>query len=270
MKLFSILQAEMAKSHKHNFHNKLIYFSLLLWPALLFITSYYSFKPFNLTESSPLSAYMDVDQITMFLLTGYLGYIFFWSLVQSAWNMSYERQAGTLELIFLTPANRLTIMFARAAGNLLEAVWLFTTFILLVLIVTGQAAEIYWANVPLALFLLCISAIVWGGFLNIVFLFSRDAGILFTIFEEPMQFFSGVRIPILAFPIWGKAIAYLFPLTYVLGIFRDLVLNGKDFTQMIGQYLLLVSIILMLAVASVFLLKKAETHAKNTGNMVLY
>ncbi|WP_400244390.1 ABC transporter permease [Niallia sp. JL1B1071] len=270
MKLFTILQAEFVKSHKHNFHNKLIYFSLLLWPALLFVTSYYSFKPFNLTDTSPLSAYMNVDQITMFLLTGYLGYIFFWSLVQSAWNMSYERQAGTLELIFLTPANRLTIMFARAAGNLLEAVWLFTVFILLVLVVTGKGAEIHWGYLPLALLLLSVSAIVWGAFLNIVFLFSRDAGILFTIFEEPMQFFSGVRIPVLAFPIWGKAIAYLFPLTYVLDIFRDLVLNGKSFEQMIGQYLLLCTIILLLCISSVFLLKKAETHAKKTGNMVLY
>ncbi|MEM5597273.1 hypothetical protein AAHB53_15070 [Niallia circulans] len=97
-----------------------------------------------------------------------------------------------------------------------------------------------------------------GGFLNIVFLFSRDAGILFTIFEEPMQFFSGVRIPILAFPIWGKAIAYLFPLTYVLDIFRDLVLNGKGFTQMVGQYSLLFSIILILAAASVLLLKRQK------------
>ena len=184
--------------------------------------------------------------------------------------MSYERQAGTLELIFLTPANRLMIMFARAAGNLLEAVWLFTAFILLVLVVTGKAADIYWTHVPLALLLLSVSAIVWGGFLNIVFLFSRDAGILFTIFEEPMQFFSGVRIPVLAFPIWGKAIAYLFPLTYVLEIFRDLVLNGKNFTQMIGQYSLLLTIILLLCISSVFLLKKAETHAKETGNMVLY
>ncbi|MEM5590784.1 hypothetical protein AAHH67_01800 [Niallia circulans] len=47
-------------------------------------------------------------------------------------------------------------------------------------------------------------------------------------------------------------------------------LNGKGFTQMVGQYSLLFSIILILAAASVLLLKKAETHAKNTGNMVLY
>jgi ABC-2 type transport system permease protein len=270
MRLLSILVAETVKSHQHNFHNRLIYFSLLIWPALLFVTAYYSFKPFNLSDSSPLSAYMDVDQIPMFLLTGYLGYIFFWSLVQSAWGMSYERQAGTLELIFLTPVSRIVVMFSRAAGNLLEAVWLFTGFTLIVLVVTGNAGEIHWWNVPLGLLLLSVSAIVWGGFLNIVFLFSRDAGILFTIFEEPMQFFSGVRIPVLAFPIWGKMIALIFPLTYVLEIFRDLVLNGKGLVELEEPIIVLLGVLSFLTIVSIFLLKKAETHAKETGNMVLF
>ncbi|PLR92549.1 ABC transporter permease [Bacillus sp. T33-2] len=270
MRTLSILWAEAVKSHQHNFHNLLVYFSLLIWPALLFVVSYYSFKPFNLSETSPLSQYMDVDQIMLFLLTGYLGYIFFWSLVQSAWNMSYERQAGTLELIFLTPVSRITIMYARAAGNLLEAVWLFTGFTLLVLFATGQAGQIHWLNVPVALLLLSVSAIVWGGFLNIVFLFSRDAGILFTIFEEPMQFFSGVRIPVLAFPLWGKAVAFFFPLTYVLEIFRELVINGAGLWQLASQLLTLAAVLATLFMASFFLIKKAEHHAKETGNMVLF
>jgi ABC-2 type transport system permease protein len=213
---------------------------------------------------------MDVNQITMFLLTGYLGYIFFWSLVQSAWGMSYERQAGTLELIFLTPVPRVVVMFSRAAGNLLEAVWLFTVFTMLVLLVTGNAGTIHWWNVPIGLVLLSVSAIVWGGFLNIVFLFSRDAGILFTIFEEPMQFFSGVRIPVLAFPIWGKMIALIFPLTYVLDIFRDLVLNGIGLAELAGPFTVLLAVLTLLTIVSIFLLKKAETHAKETGNMVLF
>ncbi|MEI2356322.1 ABC transporter permease [Mesobacillus zeae] len=266
----SILWAEAVKSHQHNFHNKLVYFSLLIWPALLFVTSYYSFKPFNLSATGPLSAYIETDQIILFLLTGYLAYIFFWSLVQSAWNMSYERQAGTLELIFLTPVSRITVMYARAAGNLFEAVWLFTLFTLLVLLTTGQADHIHWANVPIALLFLSISAIVWGGFLNIVFLFSRDAGILFTIFEEPMQFFSGVRIPVLAFPVWGKVIAFFFPLTYVLDIFRKLILDGAGLLQLIDQFLMLAGVLAILFTVSVLLLKKAEHHAKETGNMVLF
>ncbi|WP_193224401.1 ABC transporter permease [Bacillus sp. B1-b2] len=270
MNILSILIAETIKSHQHNFHNKLIYFSLLIWPSLLFVTSYYSFKPFNLSETSPLSKYMDVDDITLFLLTGYLAYIFFWSLVQSAWGMSHERQAGTLELIFLSPVSRIAVMFSRAAGNLLEAVWLFTAFTFFMLILTGHAGDISWWNVPVGFILLSISAVIWGGFLNIVFLFSRDAGILFTLFEEPMQFFSGVRIPILAIPFWGKWIGLLFPLTYVLEIFRELILNGKSVIELALSISILISILTFLFGVSIILLKKAEKHAKETGNMVLF
>lgn len=270
MKTLSIIWAEAVKSHQQSFHNHFIYFSLLVWPALLFVTSYYSFKPFNLAEDGPLSKYVPHDQIILFLLTGYLGYIFFWCLVQSAWGMSNERQGGTLELIFLTPVSRITVMHARAAGNLVEAVWLFTAFTLLVLLVTGQAGSIHWLNVPIALIILSVSAVVWGGFLNTVFLFSRDAGILFTIFEEPMQFFSGVRIPVLAFPLWGKAIALFFPLTYVLDIFRMLVLDGRSLLELSSQLFSLACILGLLFTASVIVLKKAEKHAKETGNMVMF
>ncbi|WP_019241058.1 MULTISPECIES: ABC transporter permease [Bacillus] len=270
MNLWRVFIAEMAKSHQHHFHNKMIYFSMLIWPAILFLTAYYSFKPFDLSSTSPISKYVNVDQIVLFLLMGYLAYTFFWSLVQSAWQMAYERQAGTLEMIFLTPVHKFTMMLSRAAGNLLEAVWLFSVFTLLVIILSGQAGLLHWQYVPIAIFVLSFSAVVWGCFLNIVFLFSRDASILFTILEEPMQFFAGVRLPILALPLWGKALAMIFPLTYVLNIIRGLVLDGKSIFQLINQFVLLAAILASLLLVSYVLLKKAEQHAKKTGNMVLF
>lgn len=270
MTILDAMWGEIKKSHQQNFHSKMIYFSLLIWPVLLFITAYYSLKPFNLSASSPLAAYMEMDQVSLFLLTGYLGYIFFWSLVQSAWQMSYERQVGTLELIFLTPVSRLAFVYGRAAGNLFEAVWLFSIFSLLAFIAIGGIEEIEWLSIPVAVFVLLVSAIVWGGFLNVLFLFSRDASILFTILEEPMQFFAGVRLPVAAFPIWGKALAFLFPLTFVLEIFRGLVVEGKTLFQLWVPLMIVSSILVILIGITALLLYKAETHAKETGNMTLF
>ncbi len=266
----NVIHAEMRKSHLNNFHSKIVYFSLLIWPALMFITSYYSFKPFNLTSTSPLSKYIDVADLSLFLLIGYLGYIFFWCLVQSAWQMSYERMSGTLELIFLTPASRLAVMYGRSAGNLLEAVWLFSIFTLLAIIIMGKVAVIVWWNVPFVMLLLGVSSIIWGGFLNVVFLFSRDSSILFTILEEPMQFFAGVRIPVAAFPLWGQSLAYIFPLTYVLAIVRDLLMGTKGWMELLIPLLTLSGVLTLLSLATFMLLTKAENHARKTGNMVLY
>lgn len=270
MKHFAILVAEMKKSHQHNFHNNLIYFSLLLWPMLSFTASYFSFKPFDLSNTSPLSRFMPVDEIILFLLTGYLGFLFFWSLVQSAWQMSDERQSGTLEVIFLSPVSRISMMYARAAGNLIESIWLFTSFSLMVFLFSGHADSIHWSNIPIALLLLSISAVVWGGLLNTIFLFSRDASVLYSVFQQPMEFFSGVKIPLPAFPIWGKTIGLIFPLTYVLDIARKLVLSGYRIIDL-GYELAMLSIVLVLLyVLSVFLVRKAEKHVKETGNFVLF
>lgn len=108
--LASLLWAEMVKEHRHSFHSKMVYFSLLIWPAIMFVTAYYSFAPFRLGADSPLARFLSPEQLPLFLLTGYLGYIFFWCLVQSAWQMSFEREAGTMEMIFISPVNRLAFL----------------------------------------------------------------------------------------------------------------------------------------------------------------
>ncbi|WP_186579406.1 ABC transporter permease [Aquibacillus kalidii] len=262
--------AEMVKSHQHNFHSKMIYLSLFFWPVLLFITSYFALKPFDLGSTSPIAEFFDPDDLMLFLLTGYLGYIFFWSLVQSAWQTSYERQTGTLELIFLTPVSRLAFVYGRAAGNLFEAVWLFSVFTVLMLVIVGGMQSIVWSALPLAFVILIVSAVIWGGFLNVVFLFSRDASFLFTILEEPMEFFAGIRLPVAAFPVWGKVIAYIFPLTFVLEMIRGLVVEGKSFTELLSPFAWLVGILSLLFLLTIILLNKAEKNAKETGNMVLF
>ena len=270
MNTIHILWAEMKKSHRHHFNNRLVYFSLFLWPAILFIQAYFSFSPFNLGEDSPLTRFVAADQLGLYLIIGYLAYIFFWSLVQSAWQMAYERQQGTLELILLTPVNRTLFMFGRAAANLIEAVWLFSIFAIFTVVYIGelQIASIWF--IPFAVALLMLSAIIWGGFLNVIFMFSRDAGILYTIFEAPMEFFSGVRMPIMAFPIWAKAIAFIFPLTYVLQIIRGFIMEGKTVSDMAQPLLLLAGILITLSLLTYWLVNKAERHVKKTGSLTLF
>ncbi|MCI0764154.1 ABC transporter permease [Bacillus sp. TL12] len=262
--------AEWKKSHRNHFHSKMVYFSLFIWPVLLFATAYFSVKPFDTSSSSPLAKWMDPKQITFFLLTGYIGYVFFWSLVQSAWQMSWERQNGTLELIFLTPASRVWMMYCRAGANLIEGVWMFTFFSILIALFLNDSPVPPVENIIFAFLILCISAVVWGGCLNTIFLFSRDASILFTILEEPMQFFAGVRIPIVVLPLWGKVLAALFPLTYVLQIFGSLLMEGKSIIDVLPELGLLASLLIVLVGVSYVLVRKAEKHAKRTGNMVLF
>lgn len=265
-----VLWAEAKKGHRLNFHSTLIYFSLLIWPAVMFVSAYYSYRPFNLGAESPLPRFFPPEEIGIFLLSGYLGYIFFWSLVQSAWQLSFERQSGTLELIFLTPVSRLGFIYGRAAADLGEGVWLFFTFSILAAFFMGGGQAIAWWSVLLALVILTLAAVIWGGFLNTVFLFSRDSGFLYTILDEPMVIFSGVKVPIEALPFWAKAISYIFPLTYVLRILRGIILTGASTQALLLFFVQLVLVLALMVVLTYWLLQKAEAHAKREGNMVLF
>ncbi|EST51570.1 multidrug ABC transporter permease [Brevibacillus panacihumi W25] len=167
--------AEFKKEHRNMFQSNLIYFSLLFWPILKFLIAFYSFKPFFTGKNSPIERFMDSGSLTLFLLTGYLCYTFFWCLVQSAWRMSYERQSGTLEMIFITPVNRLAFIYGRSLSSLIEGIWLYFTFIVIVMFLVEGIQINGWLSIPLAFIILLVSAVVWGGFLTIAFLFSRDA-----------------------------------------------------------------------------------------------
>jgi ABC-2 type transport system permease protein len=265
-----LLWAEMKKEHRNSFHSHFIYFSLLVWPVIKFVTAYYSFLPFQLGQGSPLGRFIGLDQLALFLLTGYLGYIFFWCLVQSAWQLSFERQSGTMEMIFITPVNRLTFIYGRSLSSLVEGVWLFFTFSLLGLFFIDGIRVSSWVSVPLSFFILLLSAAVWGGFLTVLFLFSRDSSFLYTVLDEPMQIFAGVGIPPLAFPFWAKIISFCFPLTYALHMVRKLLMEGASLWELGRDLGLLVAVLALLVLISAFLLRRAERHMKQTGNMVLY
>ena len=261
-----LIKAEIKKQHQNWFHSIFIYFTLLLWPILIFVNAYLVYKPFY-TENSYINYFGSKESLILFLITGFLGYNCFWAMVQSAWQMGFERQSGTLETIFLTPANKLTILYGRVFGAILENIWMFSLFSLLVIFVTQ---EISFELVLLLVFLfvvLILSASVWGAFMNVLFLFSRDATFLFSLLDEPMVFFSGVRIPVSFLPIWCKAISVIFPLTHTLVIIRDSFIDKRVAIESIKN--LSISLI-GIAFLTWILLRIAEKNVRKTGSLSFY
>ena len=121
-KIFLVIKAEIKKQQKHDYHSAFVYLSLLIWPILGFLEVYYTYKPFSLTGYMGIS---DSKELLAFLGTGFMSYTCFWSMVQNAWSMAnQERKGGTLEITFLSPANRLAMMYGRALGALIQEVWM--------------------------------------------------------------------------------------------------------------------------------------------------
>ena len=260
--------AEIKKQHKNYFHSKTIYISLFLWPLLSFITTYYGFQAFDLSKCKV--AYITSDNVVVYLLLGYMCMSFFRSLVQSAWRFSFERYNGTLELIFLSPSNRAAVLLGNAVSSLFESVFVMVVFTIITLIIKSEV--LYVSILPCLVVFLVVTgmAVVWGIFLNSLFLFSRDSGFLFTILEEPMEIFSGVKVPTLLFPLWAKVIAIIFPLTYAIEAVRRVMLLGSSLYDIRGFLLIGTFIIVLLILAILLILKLVERHIRTTGNMALF
>jgi len=265
-----VLRAEMRKQHSNRFFGRSIYISLFVWPLLTFITAYYSYKPFRLDRITGGLDYVNESNLIIFVLMGYLCLIFFRCFVQSAWFFSTERTYGTLELVYMTPANRLAFIMGNAAASLFESVWLFVVFALGIFALNAPGFKVNMLCAAVGILLLLILSMLWGMLLNALFLFSRDSAFLFTILEEPMEIFAGIKVPTLVFPLWAKAIGAVFPLTYIAEMLRRIFLRGDGFTEIRGFVLISLLAGLIMLFATIICLRLGERYAKKTGNMALF
>ena len=263
-----IILAEAIKQHKNYFLNKSIYVSLFLWPVLTFITAYYNYLPFQLDQTK--IAYLNKDNLIVFLLLGYMCMSFFRSLVQSAWRYSYERQAGTLEYLYLSPANRFCLLLGNALSSVVEGVFCMVIFSGAIVITKVTVLNAHMEVCMVLFVLLTLTAVLWGTFLNAMFMYSRDTDFLFTILEEPMEIFSGVKVPAFLFPFWAKLISFLFPLTYLVEAIRKAVLSQAGFYELRYFFLINFGINVLLFTATLLTIKMVEDHMRKTGSVVLF
>lgn len=267
-----IVRAELLKQHRILFGSKMMYFSMLVWPSLELASAYFAFRPFLNAPglSKNWSVATDPNSVALFFITGVLGYTFFRSVVQSSWQFSFERFNGTLEILFLSPANRLVLILANGAGALIQSVWLFLTFSFGLMLLVGGLHMSNPAMFVVAFLGLLIPSLSWAAFLNSVCIFARDSGFVYTVIESTMSFFSGVRIPLPAFPLWIRVAGTLFPLTTSLVILRGALLSNDTLFSLWPQLLFLLAFSLVMLFASVLILKKGEEHARQHGTLTLF
>ena len=266
----SVVKAEAYKQFRMRLHSIWVVFSMLLWPLLAFTTAYFQFKPFDFTAVQAEISYLTDEVLMTFIMIGYFAMVFFRSFVQSAWEFTDERIYGTLELIYLSPANRMAVMLGNAAASLIINVWMFGVFML--------AIFGLFNNVPIpnpwllgcGFLLMVVMSILWGTFLNALFLITRDSSMLFTVLEEPMELFGGVKIPVAIFPTWAKAIGGIFPLTYSIRLLRQLIFEQPTFYEVSGLIYTCSLICITLLILTHIVLKLGEVHNTRTGDMTLF
>lgn len=263
-----VIKAEIVKQQQYDYHSPFVYLSLFLWPVLGFLEVYYTYKPFSLTGYMGIS---NSRELLAFLGTGFMAYTCFWSMVQNAWSMAnQERKGGTLEITFLSPANRLAMNYGRALGALIQETWMFCCFCIFILVYTKTVRLYNLLLLPLVFVLLIVSSTIWGGMLNSIFMFSRDASVIMDIFDTPMTLFSGTRVPGSCFPQWAKVISLLFPLTYCINIIRFVLNIREEKPEWIMDLAGLAVCLGVMGALTIFLTYRAEKHNRETGALQFY
>lgn len=271
MAVLGILRAEALKQRRRLGGSKLVFFSMLLWPVLELAGAFYTVRPvMTAAAAERWPAAADEQQLFAFLATGALGFTFFFAQVQSAWHFSFERQTGTLELLFLSPANRLVLVIANGAGALVQNTWVFTCFTAAMLTAFDVVRVAHPAMFVVVFLALLLPAVAWGALLNALLIFSRDSAFLFILFSEPMSFASGVRLPVFALPVWVGTIASLLPLTGSLVVVRGALLDGDGLGELAPHLLGLGALSVVLVVLAAVVLRVGEHRARRTGRLRLF
>lgn len=266
MFFINVCLGEMKKQRINYFSSWSTYISLLIWPILTVTTTFYSYKSFDILYLNKMGI-SSISDLAIFLLTGFLCYNCFWVMVQNAFFMRNERENGTLETIFLSPAPRLSIVYGRAMGALFQSTWILILYTFFVLMIEKKQLCNIVIVLPLVYIIVIFSAIIWGGFINSIFIVSRDVDFWFLLCDEPMKLLSGVTLPVGIMPFLLKIISAIFPLTYSLNIIRHLLIGENFSYYILEKYVFMNSMII--AVTSIILFQ-AEKNNRKTGNLQLY
>jgi ABC-2 type transport system permease protein len=207
-----------------------------------------------------------------FIMIGTIAYLLYRSLLWGA-GMSLERERwqGTLEMLFLSPVSRITILIAAGISSMITSSW----WLLYILVVGWLLYPFSFAISEWYIVVICFAAVIFalvalGIFFASFFILTRAADQLATALQSPIRFFSGVATPVAALPSVLQAIAYAIPLTWGINAVRKATLTGGDITAVLPDLLGLLLLTVILVVLGYYTVGRLETSAKKKGTLAFY
>lgn len=264
IKFLRTCKAEIIKQNQSYFKGVAVYITTFVWPVINCLIAYFIYSSFDLIKLQKYGI-NSFNELLVFVFTGFLSYNSFWLMIQGALYIQRERENGTIEITFLSPSSRFAIVYGRSMGCLTQNFWMFICFFLIIYFVGKN--DVGLLNIVNGFIILFISSVIWGGFINSVFLVSRDVDFWLTLCDSPMNLFSGTKFPIASLPQILQCISYVFPLTYCLIIIRKIFSNNIfDIIDLLPLVLCLTVVVFITGV----ILYIAEKINRKTGNLQLY
>ena len=246
----------------------------LIWPIPLLAVNIYSYRALGTDDSISgiISRDFGISNFAGMVIIGTIVYLLYNRLLWGAGiSLQSERWMGTIEALFMTPANRMTVLFASGVSSLAEGAWWIGCIFVLSWMIFGVEPSISsWLAIIVGILSTMIALISVGVFFASFFVLTRAADQMASALQAPIRFFSGVVFPVSALPQLLQFVAYILPVTYGIQAMRKAVLTGGDITSISQELVLLYAFAVVLTVAGYFTLKALEKQAKRKGTLYLY
>ena len=203
--------------------------------------------------------------------TAFFGFI--GSAVLSSGNgLRGEQESGTLELVFLTPANKFLWLLGKTLSDMYSGLFQGVVLIVLGEILFGLVLSPN-LDLPLALFAVVLTVL---GHVSFGFLYAglamlvRNSRAVNEALWPLMLFLGGIAFPVQILPEPLKFVSELLPLTHGLQIFRGALTLGWTFADALTEIFALCVITIAMLPFGYLVLKRIEKKARRLGTLSTY
>lgn len=193
------------------------------------------------------------------------------------WSMAsqlyWERMSGNLELYFLMPASKMSILLGMAVGGMYMTSVRALGTLFLGLVIFRLPIVVKNPLMVIILFILSLSALYGLGMLmsSIFLVWGREAWHLSNLFQEPIYLLSGFYFPVKSLGYTLALIASFIPVTLALDGMRQLLIPGGEKMGFVPvwQSLIVLSVMaILLPMLAYYGLAFMERLAKKEGRII--
>ncbi|HIW22217.1 MAG TPA: ABC transporter permease [Candidatus Dorea intestinavium] len=199
----------------------------------------------------------DIENFPLYILSGQLIFNFFSESTSSAMS-SIINNAPLIKKVYVP---KYLFVISRISSSFIN---LMASFTALLLVMIATRAELHYTVllVPIPLLLLVIISLGVGLILAAATVKFRDIMHLYSVFTTALLYLTPVIYPMSILPAWLHKIVVINPLTNILMMFRDVMINNRVFS-LESLVIALIEAILFMILGLYFFYKKQDTFILN-------
>lgn len=193
------------------------------------------------------------------------------SLGSFASEIRNAQMMGTLEALLVTPTSVPTILFSSSLFSfILTSVRI---IIYLVYGITIFGLKLHFTSIPLLLMIMCLTILSFTGIglisAGFIVIFKQGSPLNWIV-NTTSGVLGGILYPVSVLPAWLQPFSHLLPITHALEAIRQILLNGKTFSEVYQEVIILIFFCITLLPVGLIFMRYGLSKARKDGSLVHY